>query len=674
MFSAKAMAEFRKVAPLPEEVAQRRNALAPIGSVKKKLNFDDTADSFFFEPPILPGLKARLADAESEIGILRKKLADKQNQLDSLQTESLSQQDTIRGLRSDVTMLKVQMAHRDEDHRNQISMNSSLLNISCTDDWRNVAAKYITWFNVAREQFNVAGQIIKEGQLLTRDNKYKLRDAQRVSPVELTDDDIDELNRGSVQDVPGMLDLLSGPDDDLADNGLGAVHNASEPITTTNAYIEISPIRPSTGNETMPLLDESSVMNSALLSTTIDFEKDERIDRLENENILLKERLQLASGRANRALLLTEEKRSLAERVRMLELQLSESVSELEALRAASAKKMFDLVDRDTQSRAVEMTDRIKRMQMRNAQLDAQVSSAISERDILTSNCNKLSEKIASQLDHIAALETEVNSLKQIISENSEQLRCAQERIDSELEKTEDQRRRCEQANARIASMEIDLIAARSSSSNIATSSEPTDAGDTTQIVHMAQNPLQLAHEEYIAEERSRKRKLEEDREAENTGSKRACDADFAKELELMRSRLATSEREKQSAQTILQEFGKKYREVTTVLTGYQIKIRDIADGLFCYVTSIYDTTRKEFVFKYTSESGRMDLLDIGQAAASQGVQWNDLMRRYIGLRQSIPAFLASVTLSLEADRELEIPDDEQDEERTHTFSVLHHD
>ncbi|VDM63866.1 unnamed protein product [Angiostrongylus costaricensis] len=109
------------------------------------------------------------------------------------------------------------------------------------------------------------------------------------------------------------------------------------------------------------------------------------------------------------------------------------------------------------------------------------------------------------------------------------------------------------------------------------------------------------------------------------------------------------------------------FREISTTLTGYQIKLKDIEEGI-CYVNSVYDETEKQFIFKYNASTGIVDLLDIGQDELSQGRPWEQEMQKYIGERHSIPGFLAAVTLQLEARRGLE------DVERTDIISVVHED
>ena len=65
-------------------------------------------------------------------------------------------------------------------------------------------------------------------------------------------------------------------------------------------------------------------------------------------------------------------------------------------------------------------------------------------------------------------------------------------------------------------------------------------------------------------------------------------------------------------------------REITTFLTGYQIKVTDFDEGLVT-VSSIYDENNKNFVFKVGSQN--VDLLDLGYSA-SQTLSWDDLARQ----------------------------------------------
>ncbi|PAV75525.1 hypothetical protein WR25_14695 [Diploscapter pachys] len=199
---------------------------------------------------------------------------------------------------------------------------------------------------------------------------------------------------------------------------------------------------------------------------------------------------------------------------------------------------------------------------------------------------------------------------------------------------------------------------------------EPTDAGDSTRILHWACNPLDLAHKEMMEEE---KRNEKENRKRRTNSHESDCFGDCSAKrekdeiIERLEAQLIRKEREKDNVLEYQNRTSRKFREIVEALTGFEFKLRDAETGEV-EVRSIYNKDEGNFLFKY--DEGQVDLMESNTVSSSQSIEnkWAAQLRRYLIGRGSIPAFLASVTLKLESDKDFEEPT-----ERTHTYSVLHH-
>ncbi|VBB26577.1 unnamed protein product [Acanthocheilonema viteae] len=168
----------------------------------------------------------------------------------------------------------------------------------------------------------------------------------------------------------------------------------------------------------------------------------------------------------------------------------------------------------------------------------------------------------------------------------------------------------------------------------------------STRILHMRMNPLHIAHQEYKEFETNKKRKLNESLSFLNEDNdnlvatlRKKQRAEMAKQLADLQFQLHKAEKEKERALKIQSDLVKKYRAFVTALSGLQIKMKE--DDL-AQVESIFDPGNY-FIFKVLDYGKTVSLLETDYAT-----QWTAQIREYLQGRNSIPAFLAAITLILD--------------------------
>ncbi|VDK73713.1 unnamed protein product [Litomosoides sigmodontis] len=165
-------------------------------------------------------------------------------------------------------------------------------------------------------------------------------------------------------------------------------------------------------------------------------------------------------------------------------------------------------------------------------------------------------------------------------------------------------------------------------------------------ILHMKMNPLHTAHQEYTEFQANKKRKLNESLSFLNEDNdiviatlRKKQRNEMAKQLADLQFQLHKAEKEKERALKIQSNLVKKYRAFVTALSGLQIKMKE--DDLV-QVESIFDPGNC-FIFKVLDYGKTISLLETDYAT-----QWTSQIREYLRGRNSIPAFLAAITLILD--------------------------
>uniref|UniRef100_A0A0K0CW84 GRIP domain-containing protein n=1 Tax=Angiostrongylus cantonensis TaxID=6313 RepID=A0A0K0CW84_ANGCA len=208
------------------------------------------------------------------------------------------------------------------------------------------------------------------------------------------------------------------------------------------------------GNQSILFNQSESVLNTTLAYTSIDYEKDERIQRLELENSRLQDRCN----------------------------------AEFNSLRSACARKMFDITDCSSQDRAAEVIKRIQSLsesvemlekERDNARLEAEKAnkngeSLMNERDVLLKNIEHLTN-VNENLKCSLNGEKEIcAALERTVEMKNAELLCIQDEVATLREHSQ----------SKITDVELKLQNA---------TAMPTDAGNETQILHLRNNPLQSA-------------------------------------------------------------------------------------------------------------------------------------------------------------------------------------
>ncbi|KAK6020727.1 hypothetical protein OSTOST_13612 [Ostertagia ostertagi] len=706
-FNAKMTAEFRKAFPLRSESNLRKPtpiATPSLSQISKRLNFDDSLNT-----SLVTNSNVKVVELREEVDLLKRQLSNAEKEIQRLKTSEKSGKQHADQLQTEISNLRkdlIRQAHSVETENLRTELNKAL---HSRDEYQEACTRFHRYFRCAKARLLVAEDELRRRGRLTENVKMALTSAW--TSAEYSTEDIQENLCDLLRDASSTLEELDkdsqderdyvknylksltkksstlGDDenDDLSTNDTAMIFEEPEEAVIRDS---ISPIVPTvegiiflhsyacaifdvSADQSMVSNLSESILNSTLANTSIDYEKDERIQRLELENSRLQDRVSVLFDRAQKSMLMEEQKNNAEQKYCLLGKNMEEILAELHSLRSACAKKLFDIDATTSQGRSAEV---IKRIQDLNAKVESlqdqlscsrsDVESAKKEIELLDSERNALLKKV----DQLTALTDDLKSslrgekekcslLTRTMEEKETELSSQQKDLLSLRDEMKVSQEKLAETQSKVAQLEAQLRSANRA--------EPTDAGDETQIIHLRNNPFQCAVDAHSEAERERlKRKAETSLFADEPSEvKRARE----EQISALEAQLRKSEREKEQTIRLQTDLAKKYREITTTLTGYQIKLKDADEGI-CYVNSVYDETEKQFVFKFNTETGIVDLLDVGQDVLSQGRLWEEEMQKYIGERNSIPGFLAAVTLQLEARRNIE------DVERIHTISVLHED
>ncbi|CAI5437440.1 unnamed protein product [Caenorhabditis angaria] len=633
--AAQATREFKEKFPLKSETLKKQELerARRTPAVRKKLNFDVTMSPSFVEAEI------KTVQANSEI--LERKLTMKNEEIERLKTFIQKKEEENNRLNFQKTQAEEEL--RREKYQNNAKIARTNLEL---EKWQTIGKKFYTWFNIAKSQ-------LEEVQELNGDdweNPEKIEKINQISREfykflennQFTEDFVDQLAAGSIQSYCGV-------EFPVRQNMKTECVRGSEQLNST----ELKP----PGNERYNYFDRGGRYNR----TSIDYEKDEKIQRLLLENSVLKDNLKIVKGRSERSMIIEERNRSLEVEKDSLQNRLDQTFGEIEAMRMGQARQIFNIDNcPENSEKYLRLIDRINGLLIENKRLEKDFEAA-------TSRITKMDQDLKNAERRNSHLEDVYSNQVSKFNTLQKEMEDVQAKYDTSLENFEEVAAKLKEAEKKIE--ESSVISTKSDGDSTLLAAPPTDAGNSTQIFHMASNPLNLAHAEFQDQE-TKKRKLSELDGAEDSEAKRIRQ----EKIDELEEQLQMLEREKnviEDSYKLHKDLANKFRQICIALTGLQIKLKDAEEGI-CTVQSEYEETNQgQFVFKCFYGTTRIDMLDVNSDSSAEMIRkWEPLMKKYIGERNSIPAFLAAMTLQLEQEREF----DETMHERTHTFSVYHED
>lgn len=290
-------------------------------------------------------------------------------------------------------------------------------------------------------------------------------------------------------------------------------------------------------------------------------------------------------------------------------------------MRIGQANDLFKINEKvstetDNSTKQLQLIDRINQLVAKNNRLEKDFAAATSKmtkvmRD--SSDCDRRNERLEDAFSNERVrsqqLEAERNELSVKMEESSRKI----QELESRLETTHNE---LQDALNKTITAKVP---------EVAETLAPTDAGNTTRILHMPSNPCQAAQAEFQAAE-ARKRKMVDAPEGDSTA--KHFREDRISELEEL---LDISEREKkvlEDSYNLHKELASKFRQVCIALTGLQIKLKDADEGI-CSVQSEYEGGSEQFVFKYFYGTPRIDMLDVSCESSTEMIRkWEPLMKK----------------------------------------------
>ncbi|CAJ0960179.1 unnamed protein product, partial [Mesorhabditis belari] len=598
---------------------------------------------------------AKLYEATEENRLLSKQIEEQKRLILDLQKDNKDHVRKQEDMVNEIANLKKEVSRGTRNLEEAMNESATIstnveAELSCL---RKVANKLYNHHLKDRAQLQCVKNLLLQNTLWTAKNLLEIRSSYLGVPISKLDDEkISEWYRGSEMDYTGIdeteppqvvpsPEFVFNNDEETADLTTGLRFQRK----VINDTMQLARKRSGSGPRRIlsPIPSESSLTD---MSTTqqditeasvcdqtmnsVDYENYEKIQKLEADTSQLRQQLFVAQSHANNALLYCHQKLDFEKKYNFTNKKLEETMKELCAIRNATARNLFGSEDGRSQ------VDKIVAMNQRIEELDNEVKKlrdklAESERNTEKAHSMLKDERMTSDSlrtnwdEHMTYCESKIDEL--------------QIKFNMANEQVDDLRKKLANQDTTIQELQR----------KVTTHSEPTDAGDTTQIFHVRMNPLEMAHlqfkqKEEEEEERDRKRKLVPDAgPSEDHEELEAKRAKINERVTVLEEQLRRAEQSKAKAVEIQGNLARRYREVSTALTGYQIKMRDEE----CHVVSCVGVEPEDaFTFKY--EDGNLMLIarDDGSSEISSQ-KWRKEMDQYLGEWKSVPAFLSQVTISL---------------------------
>ncbi|KAI1713943.1 mitotic checkpoint protein domain-containing protein [Ditylenchus destructor] len=542
--------------------------------VEKRFNKD------FGKKPVKPitdvktnELNIKLIEAEEKIASLNRTVANKDKEIERLKGSAKSFADKLDQLAEQNKAVK-----QEAEKRKRESMNlddNKLKERLLLDDYRTALSKYVTWYNYAEKQMALMKQFFQEHGGWTEENRYKIYFAYKeVAPISITDDQVADLCKTSVFHYQGIEDIES-----------------------------------------------ISEFEQSLKFQNISTQTDAGIDNLESGFIQHSEEPESRSqGSQSRSISMTaEEIRSLQqmERIQLLESKVANMESQNKVLSVRARHNAF------LEEQKIDLEQQLHFLKQHN------------------DNMIMENEKLRALTANIGG-----GNITQIIAKNEE---LSKRIVDMESEKanvpsTAEESKKIAQFFKNKYQKELDEL------KNKLAQYEPLHPSDTTRVVRFqGYNLLDEAHEEHLVNQAAlaavdtsntsaKRRKLDATSSGEDySGASGSNVEEDSEQIKDLRRQLKRVTREYEQAAELQKNLALQYRQLVTLLTGYQIKMRE--EG-FCEVGNVMDQGGM-FCFQ-KKEDNSIDLLDNDCAQ-----KWKPVVENYLAKYNSIPAFLAAVTLNL---------------------------
>ncbi|EFP02499.1 CRE-MDF-1 protein [Caenorhabditis remanei] len=618
IFAAEMKKQFKKEFPLKAETEKRRKEEAFRRHAPKearKLNFDITLSP---EPSELIKAKSDKENAQRQLNSLREEherlkemLKAKEAKLAEKSIDSEANRERILDLQERCELLKQEKDETAQEYNQSLEI------------WTQFGKKYYTWFNLASSQLDAVKTYVKsDGKFDSEEEIHRLNSMPRnmlrtLENFDFEEETVEMLGAGSVQEYDGVeFEVRRRAESPEA--VVEAVRRAD--VSAANFTIPHSnqTMLDDTANNTLMQEDQTMMTDGCPANRSlIDYEKDDKIQRLLLENSVLKDRLNVSMGRAEKSMLMEEKNRTLEFEKKTLQSQLDNSFGEIEALRIGRARDIFKIDEKvstesDNSAKQMQLLDRITELIKKNNQLEKDFEAATSRMTKImreSTDCERRNERLEDAFSNERVknqeLERERDELADRIAEQNEEVERLKEQLEDVMNRT----------------VKVAEEPTFSSTTLGAPGDKETDAGDNTKIFHMAMNPFQAARAEY---QESKKRKLTDAPD----GAAQLREEQMA-ELE---DRLELVTREKkvlEDSYNLHKDLASKFRQACIALTGLQIKLKDADEGI-CTVQSEYEGgSDNHFVFKYFYGTPRIDMLDVKSDASEEMIQkWEPLMKK----------------------------------------------
>ncbi|GMS84248.1 hypothetical protein PENTCL1PPCAC_6423, partial [Pristionchus entomophagus] len=620
-------------------------------------------DESFVTGATAQNLSSKVAELTTELDLHKRKLERQSKELaTAMERMDRYKVDAEELIRSHAELKKAKQRLEDDLRGAQLmEKTDNPLNSSyCT-----LINKWSTWLDWKDAQMMTMAAIMADARLWTEENRTLVANSHKsTEPKTLSQDEVILCANGSVQDFHGIHELpitqLVEEEEEINPNDTTIRDDNESVFMDQSVMEEVHNDSMNQSSRSLPPQDDiESNLESSILDSTM-YEKDEKIDKLEFELNKAKEQMELYKGRTTRLAVMEEENESLKHRLKYLEDMHDQSIRDLHTSeRLCEDRVAATMISPDGQKmergEARSITQIMRAMQRKideweeaYRRVEGEIQMAQNEAVVAKSDAEAARAHAEQISNDVGSVLAENNTLTAQLNEVRQQLEAVN-------------RDRVEMAP---------LI-----NDTVMTENVPTDAGDTTQIVHFQFNPLDQARQELREEQEERKRSMEG---GEGPSVKRSRNEEDA-EMEGLRRKLQIAESRCEKLSTHNTNSIRNFRHILLKVIGYDIKMKQ-EDSV--QLSSIYDPLNQHFGF--VVRDNLVEMIELADKPFEGPVRFQEEAEMWMGERGSVPAFLAACQLKLvegtmvEPEEETLMyhnePDDDLDPAAGPSFSILNED